>query len=132
MKKLIKPILFVTLAAFITTSALAAEGGNPRKGKHLFKKSCKSCHSSGGGAATKPYVPCMRNRFVWTTSPFRCGDVGQGLIPGLGCSARSTRWTRNGALNETGALRISTSPVDPVCSFKPSRQATEFVLASIV
>ena len=48
MKKLITPVLFITLAAFIATSALAAEGGNPRKGKHLYKKSCKTCHSSGG------------------------------------------------------------------------------------
>lgn len=48
MKKIVKPVLFLTLAAFIATSVMAAEGGNPRKGKHLFKKTCKTCHSSGG------------------------------------------------------------------------------------
>lgn len=48
MKKTIKCLGLITLATFIATSALAGEGGNPRKGKHLFKKSCKACHSSGG------------------------------------------------------------------------------------
>ena len=36
------------LTAFTVTSAMAVEGGNARKGKHLFKKNCKSCHDAGG------------------------------------------------------------------------------------
>ncbi len=36
------------LTAFCVSSALAIDGGNSRKGKHLFKKNCKSCHDSGG------------------------------------------------------------------------------------
>jgi cytochrome c2 len=42
------------LTAFTATSVLAIEGGNSRKGKHLFKKSCKSCHNAGdeGGELT--------------------------------------------------------------------------------
>lgn len=63
MKKMIKPLLFLTLAAFIATSAMAAEGGNPRKGKHLFKKSCKSCHSSGGEGGE--VTPMSKTQSQW-------------------------------------------------------------------
>ena len=63
MKKLIKPVLFLTLAAFIATSALAAEGGNPRKGKHLYKKSCKTCHSSGGEGGE--VTPMTKTQAQW-------------------------------------------------------------------
>ena len=42
------------LTAFTATSVLAIDGGNSRKGKHLFKKTCKSCHNAGaeGGEVT--------------------------------------------------------------------------------
>lgn len=42
------------LVAFCVTSALAVEGGNPKKGKYLFKKNCKTCHTDGaeGGVIT--------------------------------------------------------------------------------
>lgn len=44
----------LVLLAFSVTSALAVDGGNPRKGKYLFKKNCKTCHTDGaeGGAIT--------------------------------------------------------------------------------
>jgi cytochrome c5 len=63
MKSLIKSVIFLTLVTFIATSALAADGGNPRKGKHLFKKTCKTCHSSGdvGGAVT----PMTKTQSQW-------------------------------------------------------------------
>jgi mono/diheme cytochrome c family protein len=63
MKKLLKPLLFITLAAFIATSALATEGGNPRKGKHLYKKSCKTCHSSGGEGGL--VTPMTKTQAQW-------------------------------------------------------------------
>ena len=63
MKKLIKPVLFLTMAAFIATSALAAEGGNPRKGKHLYKKSCKTCHSNGGEGGE--VTPMTKTQSQW-------------------------------------------------------------------
>lgn len=63
MKKLLKPVLFLTLAAFIATSALAAEGGNPRKGKHLYKKTCKTCHSSGGEGGV--VTPMTKTQAQW-------------------------------------------------------------------
>ena len=63
MKSFIKPVIFLTLVTFIATSVLAAEGGNPRKGKHLFKKTCKTCHSSGaeGGEVT----PMTKTQAQW-------------------------------------------------------------------
>lgn len=63
MKKLLKPALFLTLAVLIGTAAMASEGGNPRKGKHLFKKSCKACHTSGaeGGEVT----PMTKTQAQW-------------------------------------------------------------------
>jgi len=63
MKKFVKPVLFLTLAAFIATSAMAAEGGNPRKGKHLFKKTCKSCHSSDGAGGE--VTPMTKTQAQW-------------------------------------------------------------------
>jgi mono/diheme cytochrome c family protein len=63
MKKTVKPLLLLALAAFIASSSMAAEGGNPRKGKHLFKKNCKACHSSGaeGGEVT----PMTKTQKQW-------------------------------------------------------------------
>jgi len=42
---------------------LAAEGGNPKKGKYLFKKHCKTCHVEGaeGGALT----PLSKTQAQW-------------------------------------------------------------------
>lgn len=48
MKKVVGIAMSLVLVAGMATSALSAEGGNPRKGKALFKKSCKECHSQGG------------------------------------------------------------------------------------
>ncbi len=31
--------------------ALAADGGNSKKGKYLWKTNCKTCHVEGGGAS---------------------------------------------------------------------------------
>jgi len=52
--KLQKLLILALALTFTATSALAVEGGNTRKGKYLFKKSCKACHSEGaeGGAVT--------------------------------------------------------------------------------
>ena len=63
MKKFVKPLLFLTLAAFIATSAMAAEGGNPRKGKHLFKKTCKTCHAADGAGGE--VTPMTKTQAQW-------------------------------------------------------------------
>ena len=38
-------VLFV--AGLFATMAAAGDGGDPRKGKYLWKKNCKSCHVEG-------------------------------------------------------------------------------------
>lgn len=61
MKKVLKPLLALALIAIFTTSVLAADGGNPRKGKHLYKKSCKTCHDDGGdGGELTPMSKTMQ------------------------------------------------------------------------
>jgi len=54
MKTLKLITISLLLVAFCGSSVLAVEGGNDRKGKYLFKKSCKTCHSDGaeGGVVT--------------------------------------------------------------------------------
>ncbi|PLX85514.1 MAG: cytochrome C oxidase Cbb3 [Desulfuromonas sp.] len=48
MKRIAKVIALLAVVAFAATSAFAVEGGNPKKGKYLYKKNCKVCHSEGG------------------------------------------------------------------------------------
>ncbi len=54
MKPIIKIGACIVLALSLGAQAYAAEGGNPKKGKHLYKKGCKACHSQGevGGEMT--------------------------------------------------------------------------------
>jgi len=54
MKKMLKTVACLSVIAFCATTVLAAEGGNPKKGKYLYKKNCKTCHVAGaeGGALT--------------------------------------------------------------------------------
>lgn len=63
MKKILKPVLIFTLVAFVATAALASEGGNPRKGKHLFKKTCKACHNEGGQGGD--LTPMSKTQAQW-------------------------------------------------------------------
>lgn len=59
-KKLVTLALVVT---FCAGSALAIEGGNPKKGKYLFKKNCKECHVDGGEA--KNLTPLNKTMSQW-------------------------------------------------------------------
>lgn len=61
--KLQKLLIIALALTFTATSVLAIEGGNSRKGKYLFKKSCKSCHSEGaeGGNVT----PLNKTQSQW-------------------------------------------------------------------
>ncbi|WP_220752717.1 MULTISPECIES: c-type cytochrome [Shewanella] len=54
MKKINKILVCVTLALCFGSQVQAADGGNPKKGKHLYKKECKACHGVGdeGGEIT--------------------------------------------------------------------------------
>ena len=61
MKQLIKLLTTVLVVAFLSTTAFGAEGGNPRKGKALFKKTCKECHSKGtAGGEVTPLTKTMQ------------------------------------------------------------------------
>ncbi len=50
MKRLGKAVAIVSLLTLTATAAVAASGGNPRKGKFLYQKNCKVCHVEGGSA----------------------------------------------------------------------------------
>ena len=63
MNKLVKPALILALAALVATSVMAAEGGNPRKGKHLFKKTCKTCHAADGAGGE--VTPMTKTQAQW-------------------------------------------------------------------
>lgn len=62
--KIVKPVLVVlALAAFAASLAVASEGGNPKKGKHLYKQDCKSCHSAGGAGGE--ITPLSKTQKQW-------------------------------------------------------------------
>lgn len=55
-----KLLLLGLILTFTASSVMAIEGGNSRKGKYLFKKNCKSCHSAGGeGGEVTPMSKTM-------------------------------------------------------------------------
>jgi cytochrome c5 len=59
-----RTFLALLLATVLASSlALASEGGNPKKGKFLFKKNCKECHSSG--AAGGEVTPLSKTQAQW-------------------------------------------------------------------
>ncbi|MBW6512282.1 MAG: cytochrome c [Desulfuromonadaceae bacterium] len=58
-----KIIVSLVLLAFTANLALAIEGGNPKKGKYLFKKNCKVCHEDG--AAGGKITPLSKTMKQW-------------------------------------------------------------------
>ena len=63
MKRMAGIIVTLSLFAFCTSFALAAEGGNPKKGKYLYKKSCKTCHDTGGEGGEM--TPLSKTQAQW-------------------------------------------------------------------
>jgi len=63
MMKRIKVLVVMMIVVFAASSVLAADGGNSRKGKYLYKKNCKSCHvaDAEGGALT----PLSKTQKQW-------------------------------------------------------------------
>lgn len=61
--KLFKVLALLIIITLTSTTVIAAEDGNSRKGKYLFKKNCKTCHVSGaeGGALT----PLSKTQKQW-------------------------------------------------------------------
>jgi cytochrome c5 len=56
-------VVTLTLLTFCASFALAAEGGNPKKGKYLYKKSCKTCHVAGGEGGEM--TPLSKTQAQW-------------------------------------------------------------------
>ena len=73
-------LLGLLLAAIGTTSALAIDGGNPRKGKYLFKKNCKTCHAEGAEAAD--LTPLSKTMSQWDRA-FSKKKLGPKCLEGL-------------------------------------------------
>jgi cytochrome c5 len=63
MKTLQKLFVALLLVTFASTVVVAAEGGNPKKGKYLFKKNCKTCHSEGASAID--LTPLAKTQAQW-------------------------------------------------------------------
>lgn len=42
---------------------IAADKGNPRKGKYLYRKNCRACHKDG--AVAKPLSPIDKTQAEW-------------------------------------------------------------------
>ena len=61
MKTLKQITITLLLITFCASSVMAIEGGNSRKGKYLFKKNCKTCHTDGAeGGVVTPLAKTMR------------------------------------------------------------------------
>ena len=58
-----KLLICIVLLVFAATVAVAASGGDSKKGKFLYKKSCKTCHTAGaeGGELT----PLSKTQKQW-------------------------------------------------------------------
>ena len=70
----------LVLIAFSVTSALAVDGGNPRKGKYLFKKNCKTCHTDGAeGGSVTPLKKTMAQWDIFFKDNKHPGDAWSGF-----------------------------------------------------
>lgn len=64
--KQVKLIMVTLLMIAVSFSmALAIEGGDPKKGKYLFKKNCKVCHNSR--AIIENVTPASKTMAQWDT-----------------------------------------------------------------
>jgi cytochrome c5 len=63
MKPMTRILAILSITAICATSALAAEGGNPKKGKYLYKKDCKTCHVAGGEGGEM--TPLSKTQAQW-------------------------------------------------------------------
>ena len=62
-KKVLLTILTIIMALSFVSVNFAAPEGNKRKGKYLFRKSCRSCHQDGGSA--KELSPISKTQAEW-------------------------------------------------------------------
>ena len=62
-KKTIISVSVIVLSIIVIGLSFAAEKGNNRKGKYLFRKNCRSCHVENGSA--KELSPINKTQAVW-------------------------------------------------------------------
>lgn len=67
-KKMFLALLMVLLVSSTAGLSAAPGKGNPRKGKYLFRKTCRVCHKEGasGKMAGKPLNPIDKTQAEWT------------------------------------------------------------------
>jgi cytochrome c553 len=66
MLKKILPVLLAALFLFVSIGLVMAAGkGNARKGKYLYRKSCRACHADGGSAGE--LSPVSKTQAQWDT-----------------------------------------------------------------
>ncbi|MCG9695576.1 cytochrome c [Shewanella sp. Isolate11] len=63
MNNLLKLTTCLMLTLSLGAQVYAADGGNPKKGKHLYKKQCKVCHSEGDTAGE--LTPMSKTMSQW-------------------------------------------------------------------
>jgi mono/diheme cytochrome c family protein len=64
MFKKIGTILIIMVFLFAAIGiVMAADNGNARKGKYLFRKNCRTCHAEGGSA--KELSPISKTQAEW-------------------------------------------------------------------
>lgn len=57
-------ILLIMVFVLVSIGIVMAEGkGNARKGKYLYRKNCRTCHSEDGSA--KPLSPIDKTQAQW-------------------------------------------------------------------
>ncbi|NNG07068.1 MAG: cytochrome c [Desulfobacteraceae bacterium] len=67
-KKVFLTILTVIFVLIFAGMIMAASKGNSRKGKYLYRKTCRACHSEGAkrDKAGQPLSPIDKSQAEWT------------------------------------------------------------------
>lgn len=65
MKRTMITLLSLAMVFIWAASLMALDKGNSRKGKNLFRKSCRECHIEGGKA--KEMSPSSKTQAQWDT-----------------------------------------------------------------
>lgn len=82
LRKLICLFLTAGFLFALANTAAAFEKGNERKGKYMFRKNCRSCHTEGGSA--EPLNPVSKTQAQWERAfdryeRFECADEWESL-----------------------------------------------------
>ena len=76
-KRIFTMLLALTVVAGSIGLSLAADNGNSRKGKYLFRKSCRSCHVENGSAkelSPIDFTQAQWKKFFADPSGLKCKD----------------------------------------------------------